>query len=197
MTQHNPLVPLIERRAPMKDIIATLAAGANANDAEVMQALEDVPPHDPWLASVLALPAMADAWQCRSEADQAALDLSGAIDDGDIDVAVAALEAMREAGDSADMLSDELTFLGEAVACRAPLAIIQLLLENGADPNGFSCDAQEELAKLPEDAWRRDVGRLFVDVPAKALQCETSIGGAEAHENGVLSQKPALKYLHG
>jgi len=159
--------------------------------------LEDVPPHDPWLASVLALPAMADAWCCRSEADQAALDLSGAIEDGDIDLAVLALATMREAGDTAGMLADDLTFLGEAVAARAPLAIVELLLENGADPDGFSSDARDELAKLPEDAWRRDIGRLFVDAPAKALRCQTSIRGAEAHENGVLRQRPALKYLHG
>ncbi|MDY1549580.1 hypothetical protein [Luteibacter sahnii] len=159
MTQHNPLVTLIEHRAPLPAIEAALGAGAEANDVAVMQALEDIPYNDPWLAQVLALPAMADAWQLRGDADQAALDLSGAIEDGNVDSAAAALATMREAGDTADMLSDDLTFLGEAVACQAPLAIIELLLEHGADPNGFSRDAREELTKLPEDAYRESVER--------------------------------------
>lgn len=161
MTQHNPLVSLIEHRAPLPAIEAALAAGAEANDVVVMQALEDLPYNDAWLARVLALPAMADAWQLRGDADQAALDLSGAIEDGDVGLAAAALATMREAGDTADMLSDELTFLGEAVACQAPMAIIELLLEHGANPNGFSCDAWDELAKLPEDAYRKSVEVRF------------------------------------
>lgn len=182
MTQHNPLVLLIERRAPMGDIEAALALGADANDAEVMQALEDIPSHDPWLAAVLSLPAVADAWRWRDAADQAALDLSGAIEDGDIDLAMAALASMGGAGDTADMLSDDLTFLGEAVACQAPLAIIELLLEHGADPNGFSRDARDELAKLPEDQWTREVERMFVNAPATALR------------TGALSPRRALKH---
>lgn len=170
MTHHNPLVSLIERRVPLPSIQAALAAGADANDVGVMQALEDIPFNDPWLAQVLALPAVADAWQLRGDADQAALDLSGAIEDGDIDLAAAALATMREAGDTADMLSDDLTFLGEAVACQAPLAIIELLLENGADPDGFSRDARDEMTKLPEEQWRREVERLFVNAPAMTLR---------------------------
>lgn len=166
MTQHNPLVSLIERRAPIGAIETALAAGADANDAEVMLALEDIPSHDPWLAAVLAVPAVADAWQWRGEADQAALDLSGAIEDGDIDLAAAALASMQQAGDTADMLSDDLTFLGEAVACQAPQAIIELLLENGADPNGFSRDAREELVKLPKDAYRKIIEERFGRVRA-------------------------------
>jgi len=163
MTQHNSSVSLIEDRAPLQAIAAALTAGAEANDVVVMQALEDIPFNDPWLAQVSALPTVADAWQLRGDADQSALDLSGAIEDGDIDLAAAALATMREAGDTADMLSDDLTFLGEAVACQAPLAIIELLLEHGADPNGFSRDARDELAKLSADAWRKNVENRFAE----------------------------------
>jgi|SRR6187402_474841 len=161
MTRPNPLLLLIERRAPLVAIEAALSDGANANDVEVVQALEDIAHDDPWLAPVLALPGVAEAWHLRSEADQAALDLSAAIADGDVDLAMSALATMRKAGDIADMLAEDLTFLGEAVACRAPLAIIRLLLEHGADPNGFSGDARDELAKLPEDAYRHSVEEQF------------------------------------
>lgn len=89
---------------------------------------------------------------------------------GDIDLAAAALASMRQAGGTADRLSGDLTFLGETVACHAPLAIIQLLLNNRANPDGFSRDARDELAKSPEYTWRRYVEGLFVNAPPMALR---------------------------
>lgn len=196
MTQPNPLLPLIERRAPLAAIEAALATGADVQDMEVMQALEGIALSDPWLAPLLGLPAVADAWQCRRDADQAALDLSGAIEDGDVNLAAAALMTMREAGDTADMLADDLTFLGEAVACRAPVAMVRLLLENGADPNGFSEDAREELAKSPEDAWRAAVEGLFATTPAQMMRANELRSGKGVPSTPVspgLSRLRALK----
>jgi hypothetical protein len=199
MKRRNPLLPLIERRAPLLAIEAALSAGADANDVEIMQALEGIPYNDPWLVPVLALPAVADAWHYRSDADQAALDLSGAIEHGDINLAAAALATMREAGDTADMLADDLTFLGEAMACRAPEAIIRLLLGNGTDPDGFSGDARDELAKLPEDTWRATVEGLFANAPVQVLRADALRSEKEVLETPVssgLSRTPALKRLN-
>ncbi|MDY1549582.1 hypothetical protein [Luteibacter sahnii] len=87
-------------------------------------------------------------------------------------MAKATLEAMRDAGDTADMLADELSDLGEAVACRAPLAIIDLRLGHGAGPNGFSRDAREYLTKLSEGAYRNSVEDRF----GTALAVNETIG---------------------
>ena len=164
MDQKMKLISLIQARASVQDIGSVLAAGAIANDIEVIQALEEAFSDEVWLSSVMELPALAEAWQLRKAADQAAFDLSSAIEDGDLDAAAEALATMREAGDTADMTSSDLSFLGEAVACHASLPMIQLLVDAGADPDGFSNDAREELEKMPRDEWRKNVEQFFKTV---------------------------------
>lgn len=161
------LVRLLKARAEISGIEKVLGQGANVNDIDAIHALEDSYGDQAWLDAVLKLPAMAKAWQLREDADQAAFDLSAAIDAGDLAAAAEALAIMREAGDDADMTLEDLTFLGEAVACRASLPLIQLLVEAGADPNGLSDDARDELNTMPEDAWRDSIERFFDSLPKK------------------------------
>lgn len=158
------LVQAIQDQADTETIKKLLAQGATANDAEVMQAFEELANSatEVWANAVSSLPEFAEALSFRKAADQAAFDLMESIEQNDVEGVSQALDEMLAAGDDANVDMGDCSMLALAVTHRSDIAIIELLLDVGsADLNDFSRDAIEALEKVEAGTWKTEVERLF------------------------------------
>lgn len=158
------LIQAVRDQADVETIKKLLAQGAIANDAEVMQAFEELvhSATEVWANSVASLPEFAEALSFRMAADQAAFDLMESIEQNDVEGVSQALDEMLAAGDDANVDMGDGSMLALAVTHRSDIAIIELLLDVGAaDLSDFSRDAIEALKKVEAGAWKTEVERLF------------------------------------
>lgn len=160
----DQLIHAIEGQASAGEIVALLDGGSVANDAAVMQAVEEHAGQfgEAWSQTLFAIPQIAEAWRLREIADQAVYDLVDSLEQNDLDGVMASLKEMADAGDDANVDLGDGTMLAVAVQNRCASAIIKALLETGkADPAGFSSDAADALDDVEEGAWKAETQALF------------------------------------
>lgn len=158
------LIEAIESQAGSSEIATLLEGGAVANDAAVMQAIEEHASQasEDWSRALFAIPQIAEAWRLREVADQAAYDLIDSLEQNDLDGVVAALREMADAGDDANLDMGDGTMLAIAVQNQCDVQIIKVLLDLGkADPRGFSSDAVEALDEIEGGSWKSEIESLF------------------------------------
>jgi hypothetical protein len=163
-TEPSPLAAALRAQEPIANIRALLDGGADAQNIEVIQALEDFQQNGghnhAWLNKIWCMPEFVQARQIRATADQAALDLQTALEDDDVDGATDAFSYMQDAGDGADLSIDDATFLCVAIQHKCSPVIIEMLIEGGGDPSDGCEDALEALQAMPDDEWKASVMRL-------------------------------------